>query len=178
MVHNTKKSRKNSHKTFLGGAADNIYSMGNYIHQQLQGVNTSKIFAGLVVITLNISSKFVTIKMSKTMESYLKFTFSRDILIFCIVWMGSRDIYIAFCVTLLFILFMDYLLNENSFLCILPEKFTNHHLELIDNQTPTPEEIQNAKQILERADKHEKKDDTTDNIIQPDNLQSPLVTKW
>ena len=157
MVHNAKKSKQNKQKTFFGGAADKIYSMGNYVHQQLQGVNTSKIFAGLVVITLNISSKFVTIKMSKTMESYLKFTFSRDILIFCIVWMGSRDIYIAFCVTLLFILFMDYLLNENSSLCILPEKFTNHHLELIDNQNPSPEEIQNAKQILERADKYEKK---------------------
>uniref|UniRef100_A0A6C0HUR1 Uncharacterized protein n=1 Tax=viral metagenome TaxID=1070528 RepID=A0A6C0HUR1_9ZZZZ len=178
MVHNAKKSRKNNQNTFFGGAASRIYSIGNYVHQQLLGINTSKIFAGLVVITLNISSKFVTIKMSKTMESYLKFTFSRDILIFCIVWMGSRDIYIAFCVTLLFILFMDYLLNEDSSLCILPEKFTNHHLEMIDNQNPTPEEIQNAKQILERAGKYEKKDDTTDNIIQPNNLQSPLITKW
>ena len=175
MVHKQKIKKPN---TMLGGKiAQNIYSLTNYIHQQLQGINSSKIFAGLIVITLNISSKFVTIKMSKSMESYLKYTFSRDILIFCIVWMGSRDIYIAFCVTLLFILFMDYSFNEKSFLCILPESFTNHHLDLIDNQKPTPEEIQNAKQILERAEKSNT-DEKNDNesVL----LQSPgaLYTKW
>ena len=30
MVRNTKKSIKNNHKSFLGGAADSIYSMGSY----------------------------------------------------------------------------------------------------------------------------------------------------
>ena len=84
MVHKRKIIKPN---TMLGGKiAQNIYSLTNYIHQQLQGINSSKIFAGLIVITLNISSKFVTIKMSKSMESYLKYTFSRDILIFCIVF--------------------------------------------------------------------------------------------
>ena len=177
MVHKQNKKKTN---TILGGRiARNVYSLTNYIHQQLQGINSSKIFAGLIVITLNISSKFVTIKMSKSMESYLKYTFSRDILIFCIVWMGSRDIYIAFCVTLLFILFADYLLNEKSSLCILPESFTNHHLDMMDNQRPSPEEIQNAKQILERA---EKSNTNTDEKNEDESvlLQSPaaLYTKW
>jgi len=174
---NKQKSKKST--IFGGKTAQNVYSFANYIHQQLQGINSSKIFAGLIVITLNISSKFVTIKMSKSMESYLKYTFSRDILIFCIVWMGSRDIYIAFCVTLLFILFVDYFFNEKSFLCILPESFTNHHIDLIDNQKPSPEEIQQAKQILERA----KKSNTDTDEKKEDELslqQSPaaLYTKW
>jgi hypothetical protein len=122
-----------------------------YFHNQLQYINSSKIFAGLVVITLNIASKFVSIRLSKSMESYLKHTFSRDILIFCIVWMGSRDIYIALTVTLVFILCMDYLFNEDSRLCILPESFTSHHIDLINNQMPSPEEVQQAKMVLKRA---------------------------
>ena len=102
------------------------------IHKNIQGINNSKIFAGLVVVTLNIASKFVNIRLSKTVEAYLKHTFSRDVLIFCIVWMGSREIYIAAAVTLCFILFMDFLLNEDSVYCILPESFTTYHISLLD----------------------------------------------
>ena len=61
------------------------------IHDNVQDLNKSKVFAGLMIITLNIASRFVTIKLSKSMESYLKYTFSKQILIFAIAWMGTRD---------------------------------------------------------------------------------------
>jgi len=120
-------------------------------HDTVQNINGSKIFAGLIVVTLNIASKFVTIKLSKSMESYLKHTFSRDVLIFCIVWMGSREIYIAFFVTLLFILFMDFLFNEDSYYCILPESFKDYHISLLEDPEPSAEDIKNAENVLERA---------------------------
>jgi len=90
-----------------------------YLHDHVKVLNDSKIFAGLMIITLNISSKFVNLKLSKTMESYLKNTFSRQLLIFAIAWMGTRDIYIALTITILFSLIMDVLLNEQSSFCIL-----------------------------------------------------------
>lgn len=111
------------------------------IHNNIQGINNSKIFAGLVVVTLNIASKFVNIRLSKTVEAYLKHTFSRDVLIFCIVWMGSREIYIAAAVTLCFILLMDFLLNEDSTYCILPESFTTYHISLLDSTIPGKNEV-------------------------------------
>ena len=70
------------------------------------------------MITLNIASRFVTLRISKSMESYLKFTLSRDILIFCIVWMGSREIYIALLFTILFNFVVDYLLNGSLIIAI------------------------------------------------------------
>lgn len=127
------------------------------LHNSVQKINQSKLFAGLVVVTLNISSKFVTVKLSKSMESYLKHTFSRDVLIFCIVWMGSREIYIALALTAVFILFMDFLFNEDSAFCILPEHFKNYHISLLEEAEPTAEEIQNATKILERAKSIDKK---------------------
>jgi hypothetical protein len=90
--------------------------------------------------------------MSKSIESYLKYTFSRDILVFAIVWMGTRDIYIALGMTLLFIFCIDYLFNENSTFCCLPERFTNYHTDLLETNTKalTPEDIQQMKNILEK----------------------------
>jgi len=120
-------------------------------HQQVQYLNNSKIFAGIIVIILNIAGKFVNFKLSKTMESYMKHTFSRNVLVFCIAWMGSREIYVAILITLLCILLMDFVCNENSGYCMLPETFKTYHMDLIENIQPTDEEIKNAKDILKRA---------------------------
>ena len=132
-------------------AKNGFMGLFSYLHNTIQNINGSKIFAGLIVVTLNIASKFVTIKLSKSIESYLKHTFSRDILIFCIVWMGSREIYIAFFVTLVFIFFMDFLFNEDSAYCILPESFKDYHIGLLEDNEPSQEEIQNAEKILQRV---------------------------
>lgn len=128
--------------------------MGKGIHESIDAANKSKVFAGLMIITLNIASKFVTIKLSKSMESYLKYTFSKQILVFAIAWMGTRDIYTAFVIMLAFTLSIDYLFNEDSQFCILPETFTNYHRDLIDNDD---DEVEKAKKIVENAETKEKK---------------------
>jgi hypothetical protein len=113
----------------------NFTDIFSLFHNHVKVMNNSKLFAGLMIIILNVSSKFVTIKLSKSMEAYLKYTFSRNILIFAIAWMGTRDIYIALGITVLFIVFMDYLLNEDSPYCCLPNDFTNYHLNLAESMT-------------------------------------------
>jgi len=65
-------------------------SLFRYVHEQIQALNNSKVFAGIMIITLNIVSRFVNIKLSKTMESYLKYTFSKYVLVFTIAWMDEE----------------------------------------------------------------------------------------
>lgn len=141
--------KKTKSNTFLG-----------YFHEQIQVINNSKIFAGIMIITLNIVSKFVNIKLSKTMESYLKYTFSKYVLVFTIAWMGTRDIYIAFFIMFCFIIISDFLLDEESFFCILPEEFKDHHLTMLEEnenmENITEEEITKAKKVLEKAKEQKK----------------------
>jgi len=101
------------------------------------------------------------------MESYLKYTFSRQLLVFAITWMGTRDIYIAFVMSMVFIIFTDYLLNEESSFCCLPTEFTEYHVNLLQedptnivSQTTAPktgfvteEEIAKAQEVLDKAKK-------------------------
>ena len=113
-----------------------------------------------MIITLNIVSRFVTIKLSKSMESYLKYTFSKYVLVFTIAWMGTRDIYVATTIMLIYIVIMDYLLDDDSMFCILPEEFKNYHTELLENdgenEDVSDEDIKKAEKILERAKKQDK----------------------
>lgn len=129
------------------------------IHESVKSLNSSKIFAGLMIITLNISSRFVTIKLSKSMESYLKYTFSKQILIFAIAWMGTRDIYIALLIVLLYTVFFEYLFNEDSSLCILSENFTSYHQELVENDKVTDEELMKAQEVIKKAEKQNEVED-------------------
>jgi hypothetical protein len=126
----------------------------NYLHHHVQVINNSKIFAGLMIITLNVVSKFVNIKLSKTMEAYFKYTFSRQILVFAIAWMGTRDIYVALFITCCFIIVTEYLFHEESDYFILSEEFRDYHIGLLDNDPEvTEEDVRKAKAILEKAKK-------------------------
>ena len=133
-------------------------------HNHVQVINSSKIFAGLMIIILNISSKFVTIKLSKSMESYLKYTFSRQILVFAMAWMGTRDIYVALFITVMFTIITEYLFNEESMFCCLPSKFREYHISLIENEgNVTDEDIKKAQDVLEKAKQQNKLPSTTIN---------------
>jgi hypothetical protein len=138
---------------------DVLYNVGLYINHKIMSVNSSKLFAGIIIIVLNISSKFVTIKLSKSMEAYLKYTFSRDVLIFAMAWMGTRDIYVALLMTLLFMLCMKYLFNEDSRFCLLPERFTTYHSNLADNDKITDQQYSEA---LVTVSKYEKQNPETE----------------
>jgi hypothetical protein len=131
-----------------------------YVHNKVKSLNDSKIFAGLMIIIINIASKFVNFKVSKTMESYLKFNFSRNILVFAITWMGTRDIFIAIGFTLLFVLIADFLMNEESDLCCFPKSYTTEQVAKLNepSPTPSPEDVIKAKLVLEKAGAQEKPD--------------------
>jgi uncharacterized membrane protein len=128
----------------------------SYMHNQIQLLNSSKIFAGLMIITLNIVSKFANFKLSKTLESYFKYTFSRQILVFAIAWMGTRDIYIALIITFIFVICTEYLFHEDSQFFILTEDFKDYHISLLENENSTEkvteEDIKKAKEILKKAE--------------------------
>jgi len=104
------------------------------VHNNVTMLNGSKIFAGIMIIVLQISSRFVTIRLSKTMETYLKYTFSKQILIFAIAWMGTRDIYIALSIAIIFSLITDVLCNEESNYCMLPNNFKEYHIQLAEEK--------------------------------------------
>jgi len=126
-------SRKKGQNEEKGNMDRSLLSMFFYnVSLSMRSMNESKIFAGLMIVSMNVATKLVPIKISKTMEMYLRHTFSRNLLVFIICWVGTRDILISLMITSFFILFFDYLLNEEHPMCILPESFIDYHTALQD----------------------------------------------
>jgi len=123
------------------------------IKQHLASLNNSKFFAGLVMIMLNIGSKYITIELSKTQEEYLKNHVARQILIFSISWMGTRDSLMSLGLTAIFIVLTDFLFNENSKFCVIPMEYRKYKdvLDLNGDGVVTPDEIKKAEEILSKA---------------------------
>jgi hypothetical protein len=130
------KSKKNFYQT-----------MNDYIKL----LNTSKFFAGIVMLTVNLGSKYVTLQLSESQEDYIKYTLGRQILVFAILWMGTRDIVISLILTFIFILFADYLFNDSSKFCMIPEKCKMKQTK--ENKQITAKDINNAIDVLKRARK-------------------------
>ena len=157
----------NTNAPIVGGAVyrkpktmwDAFMNMLTFLNDKVLALNNSKIFAGVIIIVMNIASKFVVFKLSKSMEAYLKYTFSRDILVFAMAWMGTRDIYVALLITAVFIVFVKYLWNEESPLCCLSEQFTSYHTELEkEREMITDQQVKDATELLERAKKQKEKE--------------------
>ena len=140
--------------------------MISYIMNSLKTLNNSKFFAGLIMIMLNIGSKYVTIELSKNQEQYLKNNIGRQILIFAISWMGSRDILIALALTAIFTVLTDHLFNEESSFCIIPKRYRRyeHLLDLDKDNQVTEEEIRKATEILEKAKRRGQKQEQLRNL--------------
>lgn len=125
------------------------------IYDSVNRLNSSKFFAGLIMIFLNIGSKFVTLNLSKSQETYLKYIISRQVLIFAIAWMGTRDIFMALGLTAVFVILADFLTNENSKYCVMPDSYKKLH-NLVDTNNDgilSDDEIAQSIKILEKAKK-------------------------
>ena len=59
-------------------------------------LNSSKYFTGIMMIMLNIGSKYITVKLSKSQEAYVKNYIIREILIFSIARQESSPIVALF----------------------------------------------------------------------------------
>lgn len=125
------------------------------VHNNIMALNSNKFFAGIVMILLNVGSKFISIQFSKSTEEYLKMSISKQLLVFSMAWMGTRDIYTALGLTAIFVVLSDHLFNEESPMCIVPAKY-RVLTSLIDTNGDgivTEEELKNAEKILDKAKK-------------------------
>ena len=135
-----------------------LFNGVGYINEHVMYLNNSKFFAGVIMILLNIGSKFITIQFSKSTEEYMKYSVTKQLLVFAMAWMGTRDIYTALGLTAVFTILSDYLFNEESSLCMVPHKYRVLHKLLDTNEdgVVSEPELAAAIAIMEKA-KREKR---------------------
>ena len=130
-----------------------LFNSISYANHHIMYLNNSKFFAGVIMILLNVGSKFIQIQFSKSTEEYMKYSVSKQLLVFSMAWMGTRDIYTALGLTAVFTILSDYLFNEECSLCIVPHKYRVLHklIDKNDDGIVTETELSAAVAVLEKA---------------------------
>ena len=136
-----------------GGIQNSLMNIFHYINHHVLYLNNSKFFAGVMMILLNVGSKFVTIQFSKSTEEYMKYLLSKQILVFAMAWMGTRDIYAALGLTAVFTILSENLFNEDSAMCIVPHKYRvlDKLIDTNNDGVVSETELSAAISVLEKA---------------------------
>lgn len=131
-----------------------------------KNINDNKIVTGIIMIIMNLSSRYITFELSKSQEYYLKHFVGKKVLIFSVLWMGTRDIIISLILTVFFLCFSDYLFNDQSKYCIIPNRFRkmNQMYELDPSGNITQKDINDALHLLKIA-RNKKIINTQDDVI-------------
>ena len=133
--------------------------MFSIINSSLKNVNESKLFMGIIMIVLNIGSKYIDVGFSKTQEQFIRNLLFKEILIFSITFTATRDIVTSILITAAFVIMADVFFHEKSKYCLIPHKLSKIE-QAIDTDFDgiiTPQEEQKALQILKNAEKQRKK---------------------
>jgi len=122
-------------------------------------INDNKFLLALVMMFLNISSKYIDFGFSKTQEHALRNGIAREIMIFAVLFVGTRDIIISSVLTLLFFISTEYLFNEDSKYCLFPHHF-NRMKEVMQQKEGhvTDTELNTALETLKKAEKNNQLD--------------------
>ena len=122
------------------------------INNAINSLNSSTFFAGLMMICLNIGSRYIQLNLDESTESYIKYALTKEILVFTISWMATRNIYSALVLTAVFVILADFALNEKSKYCILPKDFIKSRKlgEYTNNKVITEKEFNDAMDIVEK----------------------------
>ena len=125
--------------------------------EALNSLNNSKFFAGLVMLMMNVGSRYYTVTLSKTQKDFIRYNLAREFIIFAMSWIATRDIVTSIMITASFVILADYLFNEQSKMCVIPESFIRRQQQLKEEakkeKPVTPEKEQKARATLERAER-------------------------
>lgn len=93
--------------------------MNTFILRTIHSINTSKYFAGMLILLLNLGSRFLVMELSETQEQLLSNKIIRRFVIFTVVFVSTRDVLVSLVVTAVFIVLVSGIFNENSKYCIV-----------------------------------------------------------
>jgi hypothetical protein len=101
----------------------------NPIDALLNTLNTNPYFIGVMMLLLNLGGRFLGMEMSKNQEKFFQQVWVRRFFIFTVLFIATRNVLIALFLSVIVLLVLAYLFNENSSL-------------YLGGKTPTPSEEQ------------------------------------
>lgn len=80
----------------------------------VSSMNSNPYFIGTMMLILNLGGRFLSLEVTKGQEKFMSDPTIRRFLLFVVIFVGTRNILVAAGMTIVIIILLGYLLNENS----------------------------------------------------------------
>ena len=128
------------------------YIPANHIFKKIE---SNKLFIGLMMIIMNITSRYVELKFTKGQEALIR-NVAREIFIFVVAFIATRELITSFIITAVFIILANFVFNETCKFNILPKRYKNliNEMDLNNDGKVSDEEIKKVTSILKKIKKN------------------------
>jgi hypothetical protein len=86
----------------------------------LFSLNSNPYLIGIFMILLNLGARFLPMELTKQQEAFLQHGFVRPIILFVVIFIGTRNLAVAFWLTLGIFSLLWFFANEKSTFCMIP----------------------------------------------------------
>lgn len=153
----------------------------NPLEQAFMAINTNPYFIGLMMLLLNLGGRFLGMEISKEQEKLFQNPWVRRGLVFTVLFIATRNVFVAAIMTVFVLLAMSFLFNENSELCLWKDSCAKPAEDGQPTPGLTPEEMEiwrrlNEKQMRMAASQQKKKDETEE-TMSIDNIYAANLAK-
>jgi hypothetical protein len=83
-------------------------------------LNTNPYLIGILMLLLNLGGRFLALELTKKQEAFLQAAWVRPAIFFTVIFIATRNLVVAFWITLLFFFIIWVAANENSPFCMIP----------------------------------------------------------
>lgn len=153
----------------------------NPLEQTFMAINTNPYFIGLMMLLLNLGGRFLGMEISKEQEKVFQNPWVRRGLVFTVLFIATRNVFVAAIMTVFVLIVMSFLFNENSDLCLWKDSCGSSSSGQ-EGPAPglTPEETDiwrrlNEKQMRMAASQTKKKDE--EDVISVDNIYATNLAR-
>lgn len=155
----------------------------NPLEQTFMAINTNPYFIGLMMLLLNLGGRFLGMEISKEQEKIFQNPWVRRALVFTVLFVATRNVFVAAIMTVFVLILMSFLFNENSDLCLWKDSCATKPVEEGAPQPGlTPEETEiwrrlNEKQMRLAAAQQKKKGEDDEEPMTMDNIYAMNLAK-
>jgi hypothetical protein len=152
----------------------------NPLEQTFMAINTNPYFIGLMMLLLNLGGRFLGMEISKEQEKVFQNPWVRRLLVFTVLFIATRNVFVAAIMTVFVLIVLSFLFNENSELCLWKDSCSAPPAQ--DGPAPgfTPEETEiwrrlNEKQMRIAASQTKKNEE--EEILSVDNVYAANLAR-
>ena len=104
----TRKTKKQNQTLF------HTPTLSESVLMAIHDINMNPYVLGLAYILLNLGGRFMVMSVTPAQEAFLQNIVFRPLLLFAIMFIGTRNMVVAFWLALVVLICLHYLFNENS----------------------------------------------------------------